>query len=101
MSKRHFYKRFKNVCAKGVQFYVYEDDCKIGGIKFFGGCQGCLKAISKLCDGLTCWQVYNMLIDVKCADKETSCPQEFAKSVFDSFKALNDKRFENEARLFK
>ena len=43
--------RTKGVCAQQIKFDL--DDNKVTNVEFYGGCNGNLKAISKLVDGMS------------------------------------------------
>ena len=58
-----------NVCAASLSF------------EFTRGCDGNLKAISKLVDGMTVDQIYNTLHGNTCGFKDTSCADQLAQAV--------------------
>ena len=51
---RYSYKT-RGVCAREIDFNL--DGDVVSDISFLGGCNGNLKAISKLCDGMTVEQI--------------------------------------------
>lgn len=53
----------------------------ISNIEFLGGCNGNLKAISKLCEGMTVSEIEEKLLGNTCGYKDTSCADQFAKAV--------------------
>ncbi len=53
----------------------------VSNIEFLGGCNGNLKAISKLCEGMTVSQIEGKLLGNTCGYKDTSCADQFAKAV--------------------
>ncbi len=53
----------------------------VSNIEFLGGCNGNLKAISKLCDGMTVSEIEEKLLGNTCGYKDTSCADQFAKAV--------------------
>ncbi len=53
----------------------------VSNIEFLGGCNGNLKAISKLCDGMTVTEIEEKLLGNTCGYKDTSCADQFAKAV--------------------
>ena len=67
-------------CARSITF-TKTDDGKITGISFDGGCNGNLKAISKLCDGMTAEEINKKLAGNICGFKNTSCADQLAKAV--------------------
>ena len=48
---------------------------------FTGGCNGNLKAIPKLVEGLTVEQVEQKLTGISCSGRPTSCGDQLAKAV--------------------
>ena len=73
------------VCAKNISFDI--DGDKISNIRFMGGCNGNLKAISKLVDGWSVDKIESYLKGNTCGFKHTSCADQLAKAVR---KAYND-----------
>ncbi len=67
------------VCAQEIHFHI-EDDV-ITDIEFFGGCNGNLKAISKLVDGWTVSEIEEKLLGNTCGRRPTSCADQLAKAV--------------------
>ena len=67
-------------CAQVIHF---ERDCdkRIHNISFEGGCNGNLKAVSKLCEGMTAEEISAKLLGNLCRDKGTSCADQLAKAV--------------------
>lgn len=57
------------------------NDGVITGIEFHGGCNGNLKAISKLVDGWTVEQIENKLLGNTCGRRPTSCADQLARAV--------------------
>ena len=75
---RHRYKT-QFTCAMEIDFDL--DGDKVSNIEFIGGCNGNLKAISKLVDGFTVEQIEQKLLGNTCGMKPTSCADQLAKSV--------------------
>ncbi len=69
--------RLNGVCAKQVTFDL--KDGKIYNVSFYGGCNGNLKAISKLIDGMDAVKVVEILEGNICDFKPTSCADQLAK----------------------
>jgi len=67
-------------CAKTIYFTKNEDGT-ITNISFEGGCNGNLKAISKLCDGMKAEEINAKLAGNICGFKSTSCADQLAKAV--------------------
>lgn len=70
----------QGVCAQTITFDK-ADDGTITNISFVGGCNGNLKAISKLCDGMKAEEIADKLAGNICGFKSTSCADQLAKAV--------------------
>lgn len=68
------------VCARVIHF-TRTDDGKIKNVSFDGGCNGNLKAISILVDGMTAEEINSKLAGNRCGSKNTSCADQLAKAV--------------------
>lgn len=71
--------RTKGVCAPQISFDI-EDDV-VTDISFLGGCNGNLKAISKLVNGWTVDEIEEALKGNTCGFKKTSCVDQLALAV--------------------
>ncbi|MBQ9558270.1 MAG: TIGR03905 family TSCPD domain-containing protein [Clostridia bacterium] len=71
--------RTENVCSQVISFDI--DGDVISNIEFFGGCNGNLKAISKLVDGWTVEKIEHYLLGNTCGRRPTSCADQLAKAV--------------------
>ena len=78
MSMRYSYKT-RGVCAMKIEFDL--DGDVVRNIRFLGGCDGNLKAISKLCDGMTVDEIERKLRGNTCGRKPTSCADQLARAV--------------------
>ncbi|MBR3124848.1 MAG: TIGR03905 family TSCPD domain-containing protein [Mogibacterium sp.] len=72
-------------CSTQIHFDINDD--VITNVSFDGGCNGNLKAISKLVDGMKVEEIENKLLGNTCGFKPTSCADQLAKAVR---KAYND-----------
>ena len=75
----HYQYKTSGVCARTIDF-DYEDGV-IRNISFFGGCNGNLKAISKLVDGMSLEEIEGKLKGNTCGAKSTSCADQLAIAV--------------------
>ena len=73
----------KNVCPMEIHFDINGD--VITNIEFIGGCNGNLKAISKLVDGWTVEQIEEKLAGNICGRRPTSCADQLAKAVREAY----------------
>ena len=67
------------VCSTEIRFHL--EDNVVSNIAFTGGCNGNLKAISKLVDGWTVEQIEEKLLGNTCGRRPTSCADQLAKAV--------------------
>lgn len=68
--------RTKGTCSRSIKFDV--EDGKVSNVWFEGGCNGNLKGISKLVEGMSIDEVIDKLSGIKCGFKSTSCPDQLA-----------------------
>ena len=67
------------VCSVEIKFFL--DGNVVSGIRFTGGCNGNLKAISKLLEGQTVEYIEEKLSGNICGHRATSCADQLAKAV--------------------
>ncbi len=73
----------RSVCAMQINFDINGDI--ITNVKFMGGCNGNLKAISKLVDGWTVDKIEQYLKGNTCGPRPTSCADQLAIAVRTAF----------------
>ena len=76
----HYKYRPVGVCAFNLEFDI-DDSSRVTNIHFDGGCNGNLKAVSKLCEGMTAAEIAGKLAGNTCGFKDTSCADQLAKAV--------------------
>jgi uncharacterized protein (TIGR03905 family) len=69
----------RGVCASTINFEL--NDGIVTGVSFSGGCNGNLKAISKLVEGMEAQKLIDILKGNKCGFKQTSCADQLATAV--------------------
>lgn len=69
----------QGVCPMQISFNINGD--VITDIQFMGGCNGNLKAISKLVNGWTVDKIEEALSGNTCGRRPTSCADQLAKAV--------------------
>ena len=67
------------VCSQLISFDL--NDNIVSNIEFLGGCNGNLKAISKLLDGATVEYIEEKLRGNLCGRRPTSCADQLARAV--------------------
>ena len=78
----HVYKT-QMVCSTEIAFDLDGDVVK--NIRFTGGCNGNLKALSKVLDGWTVGQIQEKLAGNTCGRRPTSCADQLAKAVLKAY----------------
>lgn len=69
----------QGVCSRLVEFDLVDD--KVKNVSFVGGCDGNLKGISCLVEGMNVEEVISKIEGIKCGRKSTSCPDQLAKAL--------------------
>ena len=73
------------VCSQRISFDL--DGDVVSTIQFLGGCNGNLKAISKLVDGWTVEKIESYLKGNLCGQRPTSCADQLARAVRKAYEA--------------
>ncbi|MBE7064965.1 MAG: TIGR03905 family TSCPD domain-containing protein [Ruminococcaceae bacterium] len=71
--------RTSGVCSSMIEFDL--NDGIVSNVKYTGGCNGNLKGISAMAEGMKAEDVIQRLEGIKCGFKNTSCPDQFAKAL--------------------
>ena len=71
--------RTKGVCAAKIDFSV--DDNIVKNVAFTGGCNGNLKAVAALVDGMSIDDIIGRVEGITCGFKQTSCCDQFAQAL--------------------
>ena len=69
----------KGTCSREITFEVVEG--KVHNVKFYGGCNGNLKGIGALVEGMAIDDVISRVEGVTCGPKSTSCPDQLAQAL--------------------
>ena len=69
----------RGTCSSKIDFDI--DNNVITNVRFTGGCNGNLKAISKLVDGKTADEIESLLKGIDCNGRGTSCGDQLARAV--------------------
>ena len=76
---KHYEYKTQGTCAQIISFDI--DGDVISNISFLGGCNGNLKAISRLVNGWTVDKIEEYLLGNTCGRRSTSCADQLAKAV--------------------
>ncbi len=77
----------QGVCSMEIHFHLEND--VVTNIQFIGGCNGNLKALSKVLDGWTVGQIEEKLAGNTCGRKPTSCADQLARAVKEAYSAVH------------
>lgn len=66
-------------CSQRIFFEI--EDGKLKNVQFLGGCNGNLKGIASLVEGMDVQTVIARLEGTKCGMKATSCPDQLAQAI--------------------
>ncbi len=71
--------RTRGVCSREI--HIDLDGDKVSEVEFIGGCNGNLKAISKLIKGMTVDEVAAVLEGNTCGNRSTSCADQLVRGL--------------------
>jgi uncharacterized protein (TIGR03905 family) len=69
----------KGTCSTKITFSI--EDEKVTSVSFKGGCEGNLKALSLLVEGMNGQDLIKRLKGIHCGRKGTSCADQLAQAV--------------------
>lgn len=69
----------KGTCSREIHFEI--EDGKLINVQFVGGCNGNLKGICSLVEGMAAEDVIARLEGTTCGPKNTSCPDQLATAI--------------------
>lgn len=75
----------RGTCSSRILFDI--EDGKVHNVQFIGGCNGNLKGIGSLVEGMDVKEVIARTQGITCGMKPTSCPDQLAKALT---QALNE-----------
>lgn len=71
--------RTKGTCSRMIEFEL--DGETVKNVSFEGGCNGNLKGIGSIVEGMNANDVIARLEGIRCGFKTTSCPDQLAKAL--------------------
>ena len=77
--KNYTYKT-SGVCSSRIAFDI-DDEGRLRNVVFTGGCNGNLKGIGALMEGMKAEEAAEKLAGIRCGFKNTSCPDQLAKAI--------------------
>ncbi len=69
----------KGTCSQQILFEI--EDNKVKNVQFIGGCNGNLKGIGSLVEGMDVDAVIGRIDGIHCGMKATSCPDQLAQAL--------------------
>ena len=66
-------------CSQRILFDV--ENGKVKNVQFIGGCNGNLKGIAALVEGMDVDAVIERIRGIRCGMKQTSCPDQLAQAL--------------------
>ena len=66
-------------CSREILFEI--EDGKVKNVQYIGGCNGNLKGIGSLVEGMDVDEVIARLEGTTCGAKSTSCPDQLARAL--------------------
>jgi len=69
----------KGTCSQMIYFDV--EDNKVKNVQFMGGCNGNLKGIAALVEGMDVDTAIARMEGITCGFKKTSCPDQLAQAL--------------------
>lgn len=85
----HYDYKTTDTCSQLISLDI--DGNTVHNVKFTGGCNGNLKAIPILVNGMTVEQIEQKLKGVLCGRRPTSCADQLAKAVRVAYEASQQK----------
>lgn len=75
----HYEYKTQNTCSRKIEFDLIDN--KVHNVSFTGGCNGNLKAISKLVENMTPEEIIKKCKGIECGNKKTSCADQLATAM--------------------
>ena len=69
----------RGTCSQQISFDL--EDGKVHNVSFVGGCNGNLKGICVLVEGMDAKEAISKLEGIRCGFKSTSCPDQLAQAL--------------------
>ena len=81
---KHFVYRTSGTCSSKIEFDL--DGVIVRNVQFTGGCNGNLKAIPRLIEGLDANEVIRRVKGVTCGPRSTSCSDQLSRALEQALK---------------
>ena len=70
----------KGVCSKQMNVKL-DDDGVVQAVEIIGGCHGNGQGVARLVEGMKARDAIDKMAGIKCAYKQTSCPDQLSKAL--------------------
>lgn len=84
----HYEYKTRGTCSSLITLDLEGD--VVRNVKFTGGCDGNLKAIPRLVEGLTVKDIEDKVAGIRCGFKNTSCADQLSKAVRAAYEASQE-----------
>lgn len=84
----HYDYKTQDTCSQLISLDI--DGDKVYNVSFTGGCNGNLKAIPILVNGMTVDEIEQKLSGVRCGRRPTSCADQLTKAVRAAYEAARE-----------
>jgi uncharacterized protein (TIGR03905 family) len=68
------------VCSRQIDLDI-DENLRVHNIRYIGGCNGNLKALGALAEGMSVDEVIERLDGIRCGEKNTSCSDQLARNL--------------------
>ncbi|MDE7229416.1 MAG: TIGR03905 family TSCPD domain-containing protein [Oscillospiraceae bacterium] len=85
----HYDYKTQDTCSQLISLDI--DGDKVYNVSFTGGCNGNLKAIPILVNGMTVDEIEQKLSGVRCGRRPTSCADQLTKAVRAAYEAARER----------
>ena len=77
---KHYTYTTEGTCSQAIEFDL-DDEQRIHGLCFIGGCPGNTIGIAKMAEGQPADEIARKLRGLTCGVKRTSCPDQLARAL--------------------
>ncbi len=83
----HYTYQPTGVCARKIDFDI--NDGVVSNVRFVGGCNGNLKAIGTLIEGMTSDEIISKLAGNTCGNRSTSCADQLTRALTEAVESAS------------
>ena len=75
----HYTYQTEQTCSQQIDFDIA--DGRLHNVVFLGGCDGNLRGVGRLVEGMKIEDVLSRLEGIRCGWKDTSCPDQLCRAI--------------------